>query len=126
MKEKTHALITLFVIIFTIIFVLLMTGCTETQIRDVHTELAEVQGQVASIAEAVGSQTYGPDETLNLLEALQAGNVASSPWNPYAIPIGVGLSGIIAMLEALRRKEKGGRKYAEHELKNGNGNNGKW
>lgn len=124
MKEKLTAkkLVCLFVL--SVVFLFCMTGCSEYQIRDVGHELTEVQGQVASVATALGNQTYGPDETLNLLKALQAGNTASSPFNPYALPIGVGLTGIITLLEALRRKEKGGRKHAEHELKNGNGKNG--
>lgn len=100
-----------------------MTGCTGYEIEQFDAELSEVQGKVASVAEAVGKQTYGPDETLNLLKALQVGNTASAPFNPYALPIGVGLTGLITVLEALRRKEKGSRKYAEHELRNGN--NGK-
>jgi len=110
--------------LLSIVFLFCMTGCSSYQLRDVGQELTEVQGKVASVAAAVGKETYGPDETLNLLKALQAGNAASTPFNPYALPIGVGLTGLITMLEALRRKEKGGRKYAEHELKNGNGKNG--
>ena len=113
------------VVLLSLIGLLFMTGCTGYQIESLGTELSEVQGKVASVADAIGKQTYGPDETLNLLKALQAGNVASTPFNPYALPVGIGLSGIIAMLEALRRKEKGGRKYAEQEIKNGNSNNGK-
>ncbi len=116
------------VIMLSVLFFLFLhftAGCSESQLRRVNSELSEVQGKVASVAAAVGSQTYGPDETLNLLKALQAGNIASSPFNPLALPIGVGLTGIITMLEALRRKEKGGRKYAEYELKNGNNNNGR-
>ena len=112
-------------LVLSVLFLFCMTGCTDSQLRHVESELSVVQGQVASVAAAVGRETYGPDETLNLLKALQAGNTASSPFNPYALPIGIGLTGIITMLEALRRKEKGGRKYAEQELKNGNGNNGK-
>jgi len=122
-KITVKKLVCLFVM--SIVFLFCMTGCTGSQLRNVEQELSEVQGKVASVASAVGKQTYGPDETLNLLKALQAGNVASAPFNPYALPIGVGLTGLITVLEALRRKEKGGRKYAEHELKNGNGNNGK-
>ncbi|KKM88741.1 hypothetical protein LCGC14_1255720 [marine sediment metagenome] len=120
-KITVKKLVCLFVM--SIVFLFCMAGCTESQLRNVEQELTEVQGQVASVASAVGSQTYGPDETLNLLKALQAGNTASSPFNPYALPIGVGLTGIITVLEALRRKEKGSRKHAEHELRNGN--NGK-
>ena len=120
-KITVKKLVCLFVM--SIIFLFCMAGCTESQLRQVDAELTEVQGKVASVADAVGNTTYGPDETLNLLKALQAGNTASSPFNPYALPIGVGLTGIITVLEALRRKEKGSRKYAEHELRNGN--NGK-
>ena len=113
------------IVLLSLFGLLFFTGCNESQLRQVNDELTEVQGKVASVAAAVGSTQYGPDETLNLLKALQAGNAASVPFNPYALPVGVGLAGIITMLEALRRKEKGSRKYAEHELKNGNGNNGK-
>lgn len=120
---KIRKLVCLFVL--SIAFLLCMTGCTASEIREVRQELTEVQGKVASVATAVGRQTYGPDETLNLLKALQSGNTASAPFNPYALPIGIGLTGIITMLEALRRKEKGGRKHAEQELKNGNNNNGR-
>ncbi len=102
---------------------LFMSGCSESELRHVESELSVVQGKVAAVAQAVGNETYGPNETLNLLKALQVGNATSSPFNPYAVPIGAGLAGIIAMLEALRRKEKDSRKYAEHELRNGN--NGK-
>lgn len=122
-QMKIRKLVRLFVL--SVLFLLCMTGCNASEIRDVQQELTEVQSKVASVATAVGRQTYGPDETLNLLKALQSGNTASAPFNPYALPIGIGLTGIITMLEALRRKEKGGRKHAEQELKNGNGNNGK-
>lgn len=95
-------------------------GCQEAEIRHITDEINTVQSQVASVAQAVGEATYDNNETLNLLRALQAGNTASSPWNPYALPIGAGLSGVIALLEALRRNEKGKRKWAEHELNNNN------
>lgn len=67
--------------------------------------------------------TYDPDPVIDILKDLQTTNATSTPVNPFAIPIGVGLTGIIAMLEALRRTEKGKRKYAEHELNNNNNNN---
>lgn len=57
---------------------------------------------------------------LETVNALAVANVASSPINPYAYPIGVGLAGLVGIVEALRRKEKSGRKYAEGKL---NGNN---
>lgn len=95
-------------------------GCQEAEIRHLLSEVNTVQSQVATVAQAVGQAEYGDNEMLNLLRAAQAGNTASSPWNPYALPIGAGLSGVIALLEALRRKEKDGRKFAEHELRNNN------
>lgn len=61
-------------------------------------------------------------ETLvDVVEALSIANTASAPVNPYALPIGIGLAGITAMLEALRRKERAARKHAETKL-NGNAN----
>lgn len=123
MKRETQFRKYVRVVFLSMICLLFMTGCAATGIRSLGDELSEVQGKVESVAAAVGKQMYGPDETLNLLKALQAGNTSSFPWNPYALPIGAGLTGIIAMLEALRRKEKSGRKYVEQELRNGN--NGK-
>lgn len=61
------------------------------------------------------------DTLLDTVNTLAAANVASMPLNPYAIPIGVGLSGLVGIIEALRRKEKSGRKNAEQRL-NGNNN----
>lgn len=60
------------------------------------------------------------DSWIEITKAAMIANQASAPVNPYVFPIGVGLSGVITMLEALRRKEKSARKHAEHEL---NGNN---
>lgn len=65
----------------------------------------------------------GLDALLDTVTTLAAANVASSPLNPYAVPIGIGLSGLIGIIEALRRKEKSGRKHAEQKL-NGNNNHG--
>ncbi len=63
------------------------------------------------------------NHAIDLFETLQTANAVTSPLNPLAIPIGAGLAGIVAMLESLRRVEKGKRKYAEHELNNNNNNN---
>lgn len=113
------------IVLFSIIGLFFFAGCSAFEIRDLSHELSEVQDKVASVTAAVGKETYDFDKTLNLLKALQSGNQASIPFNPFALPIGIGLTGIITLLEALRRKEKGGRKHAEQQLKNGNGNNGK-
>ena len=125
MLEKLTVKKVVMLIILILLFLHLMSGCSNYHIPRIDRELIDVQGKVASVVTATARETYGPDELVNLLKALQSGNTASIPFNPYALPVGIGLTGIITMLEALRRKEKGGRKYAEHELKNGNGNNGK-
>lgn len=98
-------------------------GCMEPDQRELLNEVDQVQSKVADIALAVGEVDYQNDETMDILKALQAGTAASAPFNPYALPIGAGLAGIIAMLEALRRKERGGRQYAEHELNSNKKNN---
>lgn len=68
---------------------------------------------------------FGPEWLNSMLEVAQAfslANAASAPVNPYAFPISIALAGVTAVLEALRRKEKSGRKHAEQKL-NGNNNN---
>lgn len=60
------------------------------------------------------------DSLLDTIDGLVVANTASAPVNPYATPINIGLAGVAAILEALRRKERSGRKHAEQEL---NGNN---
>lgn len=56
------------------------------------------------------------DSFIELTGALSVANTSSTPINPYALPIGIALAGISAMLEALRRKERSARKHAEHKL----------
>ena len=76
----------------------------------------------------VGSPAaFGPewlDAMIEVAKGFAIANAASTAVNPYAFPIRVGLAGVITTLEALIRKEKSGRKQAEHEL-NVNGNNKK-
>lgn len=114
---------TVFVSVLLVCMTILSTGCSEAEIRHITGEINTVQSQVATIADAIGQAAYDDDETLNLLRAIRAGNTASTPFNPYALPIGAGLSGVIALLESLRRHEKGKRKWAEHELNNGRNSN---
>lgn len=67
---------------------------------------------------------FGPewlDSMIEIAKALSFANMSSAPVNPFVLPIGVGFAGLTAVLEALRRKEKSGRKHAEHVL-NTNGN----
>ena len=107
-------------------FWLFVGGCNDYARQELTDDVGIVQSKVDDIVQSINKVEYGTDETINLLRVIEAGNMASAPFNPYALPIGAGLSGIIAMLEALRRVEKGKRKYAEHELNNNNkrSNNG--
>lgn len=118
MNKRLRQLVCGFIMLCIIIF--LLSGCQGQQLYDIADEVNTVNSQVATIAQAIGQASYNDNETLNLLYALQAGNTASAPFNPYVLPIGAGLSGVIGVLEVLRRKEQGGRKYAEHELRNNN------
>ena len=124
MKWTQHLkYVLLFAVVSGVLFVAGL-GCQEAEILKLTAEIDRVTQDVNKVTVAIDETNYGPDETINLLRALQSGNAASVPFNPYALPIGAGLSGIIAVLEALRRKERGGRKYAEYKLTNGNASNG--
>jgi len=124
MKWTEHIkYVCIFVVVSSVLF-FAGSGCQQAEILKLTAEVNKVVDDVATVTVAIDETVYGPDETINLLRALQSGNAASVPFNPLALPIGAGLSGIIAVLEALRRKEKGGRKFAESKLSNGNGNNG--
>lgn len=59
---------------------------------------------------------------IEIAQAFSIANAASAPVNPFVLPIGVGLAGLTAILEALRRQEKSGRKHAESVINNGNNN----
>lgn len=87
-----------FTICLVLVLLLFMSGCIEGYIRD--------PSAFDSLVDTIGT--------------LSKVNSASAPINPYATPIHIGLAGICAILEALRRKERSGRKHAEQEL-NGNG-----
>lgn len=63
------------------------------------------------------------DALCDTVDALALANTASTPVNPYATPVSIGLVGVSAILEALRRKERSARKHAEQKL-NGNGHDG--
>jgi len=76
----------------------------------INEEINRVQPQVQQVAAAIKQADYSPDDDtlMLLLKAAQAGNTASSPFNPYAVPIGLGLSlaTIIAGWFAARERTK--------------------
>ena len=105
---------------------LLHSGCLSSyEMRDIAGKVNTVGQNVSTVAGAIEQAADDNDEVITILKTIRAGNTASAPFNPYALPIGAGLSGIIALLEALRRKEQAGRKYAEQKLNNGSSGNGK-
>jgi hypothetical protein len=76
----------------------------------VNNEIDRVQPQVQQIAQAIKQAAFSPeDDTVTvLLKAAQAGNAASAPFNPYAVPVGIGLSlaTVIAGFFAARERAK--------------------
>lgn len=75
------------------------------QIARISSEVDRVQPQLAAIAEAVGEAEYSDAGGLTtVIEALQAGNKASAPFNPYSILIELGLGGAAAVAALLARK----------------------
>lgn len=76
----------------------------------INEEINRVQPQVQQIAAAIKQADYSPDDDtlMLLLKAAQAGNAASASFNPYAMPIGLGLSlaTIIAGWFAARERAK--------------------
>lgn len=115
MKQNSKLLLFTGVILlwffFVICAVLLVTGC--------------LHPSPANNSHIGNPVPFGPewlDAMIEVAQAFSLANAASTTVNPYAIPISVGLAAIAAGLEALRRKEKSGRKHAEQELNNNNNN----
>ncbi len=101
-------------------------GCfSGGEMRDIAGKVNTVGEHIKVVAGAIEEASEDTNDVITILKTIAAGNTASAPFNPYALPIGAGLSGIIALLEALRRKEQAGRKYAEQKLNNGSSANGK-
>lgn len=97
-------------IVFLCLFFLLLTGCSCYPIRPDSSYHGQTDSDISDL------ETFA-----EILTGLATANAVSAPVNPLATPIGIGLTGLIAMLEALRRKEKSGRKHAESKLNTLNG-----
>lgn len=88
--------------------VFVFSGCDSMQEitpAKLQEETARVQPQVQDIATAVQGQELTGDELADWIALLQVGNAASTPFNPYAIPIGAGLTALSAILGAFARKK---------------------
>lgn len=76
----------------------------------INKEIDRIQPTLVEVATAVKDADYVDGETFgNAISGLQAANAASAPVNPYAVPIGAGLTALGLLAEMLRRKEKQGR-----------------
>jgi hypothetical protein len=77
-------------------------------VQKIQSEIDRIQPQITQVAQAVQNAGYEvDDDTLTvLLKAAQAGNAASTPFNPYAIPIGAILSLLSIILGIFAAKKK--------------------
>lgn len=81
-------------------------------------EIDRVQPQVAVIAEAIRAAEYsGGDDLITILEAIQAGNRVSGAFNPYALYVEAGLTGVIAILGLFAKKKANEAKASELKYK---------
>lgn len=91
------------------------------KVDKVSEEIDRVQPQVAAIAEAIKTGEYSNKDTLTtILEAIRTGNRASGAFNPYALYVEIGLTGIIAVLGLFAKRKadeakKNGLKYQAHK-----------
>lgn len=81
-------------------------------------EIDRVQPQIAAIAEAIRVAEYsGGDDLTTILEAIQAGNRVSGAFNPYALYVEAGLTGVIAILGLFAKKKANEAKASELKYK---------
>lgn len=81
-------------------------------------EIDRVQPQMAAIAEAIRMAEYsGGDDLTTVLEAIQAGNRASGPFNPYALYVEAGLTLGLAALGIFARRKANEAKDSELKYK---------
>jgi hypothetical protein len=76
-----------------------------------------VQAQIDVIAKALEGVPLTGDATLDFLAQLQAANAASAGFNPYAVPIGVGLSILTVVLGWFVKRKADEAKEAKAETK---------
>jgi len=108
----------LFSIVF--IFTVLSTGGCNVVPEKVQKEANRVIPQVQGIASAVAEQQLSGNEPADWIALIQAGNAASAPFTPYAVPVGAGLTALASILGFLAKKKndeakKFGAKYQSHK-----------
>lgn len=90
------------------------------KLAKINEEADRVQAQIAVIAEALKDVPLTGDASQDFIAQLQAANAASSGFNPYAAPVGVGLSVLSIILGWLARRNaveaaKAQAKYQAHK-----------
>lgn len=84
----------------------LISDETVEKIEKIGEEIDRVQPQITAITKAVAEAEYsGGDDLTTILEAVRAGNAASGPFNPYAVPIEMGLGLVVAVLGMFAKKK---------------------
>jgi prefoldin subunit 5 len=91
------------------------------KVAEINEEADRLQAQIDVIAKALEGVDLTGDDLQDFVAMLQAGNAASTGFNPYAIPIGAGLTILNLFLGwlAKRNGDEAGRqkkKYAAHKL----------
>lgn len=91
---------------------------TVEKAEKVSEEIDRVQPQMADIIAALMKvDVSGEDEVANWAKLIRAGTQASAFWNPYALPIALGLDLVLLVWALLKRKEaeKNALKYQAHK-----------
>lgn len=75
------------------------------RLAEINEEVDRVQAQLDVLTRALKGVPITGDAAQDFISQLQAANTASSGLNPYAVPIGAGLSGLSLVLAWLRKRE---------------------
>lgn len=99
--------------------VVCIVGCNITPDK-IQQETVRVIPRVQSVASAVSEQELTGDDMTDWIALIQAGNAASAPFNPYAVPVGAGLALLTAIMGAFAKKKndeaiKADAKYQSHK-----------
>jgi len=78
---------------------------TQQKIAKINAEADKVQAQIDTIAQAIKSVTLSGDTGQDWISLLQAANAASAPVNPYALPVGAGLTLLSVIFGWLKKKD---------------------
>jgi len=83
----------------------ILDPCTVAKVAKINAEADKVQLQVNNIAAALKAVQLTGDVTKDWLSMLQAANAASTPFNPYALPIAASLTLASFIFGLFQRKQ---------------------